>query len=797
VACVSAAALAYEILLIRLFSIAQWHHFAHMAISLALLGFGASGTFLAISRERLLRAFRSAYVVNLCLFALAALTSFAAAQHIGFNPEEILWDPSQWWGLLLTYLLLALPFFFAANALGLALMRYETRVTRIYAADLVGAGLGGAGAIALLYALPTAEVLRALALCGLAAAGVGWVELRVRSRRAASAMALLAIGLLLVPAQWTELRVSQFKALSQTLLVAGTRVVTEKSSPLGLLQVVESPTVPLRHAPGLSLNAQTGPPEQVGVFTDADSMTAIARWSGDPRELDYLEYLTSALPFATARPQRVVVLGAGGGAEVLQALRYGAEHIDAVEINPQMLELVRGEYGAFGGRFYDAEGVHSHVAEAREFLAGADDPAPYDLIVLSLTDAFGASSAGLYALHESYLYTAEALRSYLEHLSPGGLVAITRWIKLPPRDTLKIFATAVDVLRSSGVTDPGERLILIRGLQTSTLLVKDGPLTQDEIGLARDFCRQRSFDLAWFPGMSESEANRFNVLQSPWFHAGARALLGERPEAFRAEYKYDIRPATDDRPYFFHFFKWSTLREALALRGRGGTALIDAGYLMLVATLTQALLASVVFIVLPLGFLRSGASSTRRGGRRRVLAYFFLIGLAFLFLEIAFIQKFLLFLHHPVYTVAVVLTAFLVFAGVGSALSGALAAKCGAQNTARFAIAAVVVLSVAYLLFIDGAFAALLSAASEVKILVTAALVAPLGFFMGMPFPQALDRIGASDPALVPWAWAINGCASVVSAVLATMVAIHFGFTAVILAAAGMYAIAGAVFPKA
>ena len=399
-------------------------------------------------------------------------------------------------------------------------------------------------------------------------------------------------------------------------------------------------------------------------------------------------------------------------------------------------------------------------------------------------------------MSEGYLYTVEALRSYLEHLSPDGYVAITRWIKLPPRDTVKMFATAVDALVAQGVAEPAKHLILIRGLQTSTLLVKNSPITSGEIALAREFCTRRSFDLAWYPGMSEAEANRYNVLHSPYFYNSARALLGEGRDAFVENYKYSVRPATDDRPYFFHFFKWSTLPEVLALRGRGGTPLLDAGYLMLVATLAQALLASVAFILLPLALLRFRGQSSAKHIRRRVLSYFFLIGLAFLFLEIAFIQKFILFLHHPIYAVAVVLTAFLVFAGLGSALSANMATHFGAQQSVRYAIAAIAVLGVAYILFLDFAFAALLAVPVAFKIAIAAALIAPLGLCMGMPFPQALNRLAESAQYLVPWAWAINGCASVVSAVLATLLAIHFGFTAVILAAIILYGLAAAVFPK-
>jgi hypothetical protein len=800
IALVSASALAYEILLMRLFSITQWHHFAYMIISLALLGYGASGTFLALAREPLLARFRGAFSASLFLFGLSALVCALAAQRLAFNPEELLWNPRQLTKLVVLYLLLALPFFFAATGIGLALSRCRSQIARIYRADLLGAGIGSMGIVLLLFILFPGRALQAISALGFGAAALGWWELAgsdgpVRGRPIGRLLALAPILPLLLPGDWTRPVLSPYKGLSQALQITGTRIIAERASPLGVLSVLESPQVPLRHAPGLSIMAATTPPDQIGVFTDGDAMTVITRDSGDPAKLAHLDQLTSALPYHLKTPQQVLILGAGGGSDVLQARRHAVHRIDAVELNPQIATLVRRDFAAFSGNLYDSPEVRLHIAEARGFVEGA--AARYDLVQLSMLDAFAASAAGLYALSESYLYTVEALDAYLARLAPGGYLAMTRWIKLPPRDTLKLFATAVAVLERRAVASPGRRLALIRGWQTSTLLVKNGDFSAAEIDAIRAFCSARAFDVAWYPGMPADEANRRNVLQEPIFYRAAVALLGPERAAFLADYKFNLRPATDDRPYFFHFFKWRTLPEILRLRGQGGMPLLEAGYLVLAATLLQALLVSGILILAPIGlWRRRKPTGPADFSRPRVLVYFLAIGLAFLFMEIAFIQKFILFLSHPLYAAAAVLSAFLIFAGLGSGFSERLGRRTSERAAVACAVAAIAVLGVVYLLVLGPIFKPLMGQPGAARVAIAVALIAPLAFAMGMPFPLALGRLAKAAPDLIPWAWAVNGCASVLSAVLATLLAIHLGFNLVVMLAIGLYGIAWASFPR-
>ncbi len=783
IALLSACSLAYEVLLMRLFSIIQWHHFAYMIISLALLGYGASGTFLCLYRQALLARFSGAFLLNLLLFAITMPAAFMLVQAIPFNPLELLWDGRQVLYMLALYLILSIPFFFAANCIGLTFMQHRERISRLYAYDMLGAGLGSAGIVVLLSLAMPQDSLRFLAALAIIATALAARELRLPARIPLILLPLAMLPLIL-PTGWTTLQLSPYKSLSQSLNIPDTRVVDQISSPLGLLTLVESPSVPWRHAPGLSLHASDEPPPQLALFTDGDGMTAINRHSENRQDYAYLDYMTSALPYHLKSLQRVAILGAGGGSDILQARYHGVAQVDAVEINAQITDLLSTKFRAFAGPVYTSDQVRLHIREARGFIAGGDRR--YDLIQVSLLDAFNAAAAGLYALNESYLYTVEAFREYLERLEPGGYLAISRWLKLPPRDALKLVDTAIEAIAQTGASNAAQRLVLIRSWQTSTLLIKNGDFNAEEIARLRQFCQQRGFDTSYFPGISEGQSNRFNQMPNDELFHGTRQLLDDRHDAFVEGYKFNIQAATDNQPYFFNFFKWSSLAEISMLRQSGGMALLEWGYLVLVFTLLQALLASVLFILLPLFKLNNKQPQQRGGHMVFGAAYFFLLGLAFLFLEIVHIQRFILFLHHPIYAVSTVLASFLIFAGLGSAGSRRYAGGRELKGI-HLAISAIVVIGVGYLLLLPYLLPLMMDWPIAMKTIVTIILIAPLAYCMGFPFPLGLSLIGSDRPQLIPWLWAINGCASVISAIVATLCAIHLGFNLVIVFALTLY----------
>jgi len=777
----------------RLFSIIQWHHFAYMVISLALLGYGVSGSAVFVFQKVLLPRYRAMYISAVALFGATALTGFLIAQSIPFNAEEILWDLQQTWYLLTVFLLLSVPFLFAASAICMSFIAFKDSIARIYSMDLLGAGSGSLGIIFLLYIVFPLDALILITIGGLLAALIAVWELKLAKRSLLTLLILVMVFLVWFIKPLLVLNISPYKGLPQVLQVTGTEVVAQRSSPLGQLAVIESIRIPLRYAPGLSLNSSSEPLPQLGVYIDGESATVLTQATNDRSNLDYLDQVSWALPYHLSSVGKVLIVGAGGGTDILQAQYNNVKDIHAVELNPQIIRLVQQDYGDYTGHLYDQDNVKVHIAEVRDYLSANQNR--YNLIQLALVDGFIASTSGVHALNESYLYTVEAIQSYLKHLEPGGYLVLSRWVKLPPRDALKLFATAVVALRESGVENPAQRLVLIRSWQTSTLLIKQGDFNLEELKSVRRFTDQRSFDIAYAPDMSLEEANRYNILSSPIFHHAASAILSDQQAQFMQQYKFNLQPATDDRPFFNHFFKWTTLPEIIQLKGRGGMPLVEWGYLVLVATLTIALLLGFLLIVVPLTFVHRDQHANRSIAYWRVVLYFFTVGMAFLFIEIALIQKFIQFLHYPIYSIAVVLTSVLLFAGIGSLVSGYLPSRYGFKRAIVLPVLGVVVLSIGYLLFLQELFIEYASVSTAAKIMISVALISPLAFCMGMPFPLALNSVSQYDKSLVAWAWGINGWASVISAVLATLLAVHFGFSVVIIISMLLYLMLIVLFP--
>lgn len=787
----SASALAYEVLLVRLFSIIHWHHFAFMVISIALLGYGASGSMITVFRSSLLQRYGSVIVFNAVLFGLSTIACFVAVQNMPFNALEILWDTSQWQRLFMSYLLLTLPFFFVANVIALTMARFSDRIALVYGVDLIGAGIGAIAILMLLQFYPPAAALRILGVLGLAAGMLAARNLACLGRMLVSSLlALLAVVLLFAPTDWLELHLSEYKGLEQVLLIKGTSHLQRQTNAISQVDVVESRDIPFRNAPGMSLLSPAGPPEQLAVFRDGDEMTTIDRYA-DKASLAYQDYMSSVLPYHVHdAPRKVLVLGSSTGNELLQAALHNASRIDAVEPDTLLTSLINREYADYFGWNQFRERVRVHTISARGFAAHSRDQ--YDIIVTGVPGGSSGGAAGVHALATSYNFTIEALQQYIDLLEPDGLLSMTFWTSTPPRGNLRLFANAVEALKRQGFEQPGNSMAWIRSWNTATLLIRNGAFTTDELQHIRDFSTARAFDLAWLPDIRESEVNRFQLLEQPIYYLAARALLSSTSQDFIDNYKYNIGSVNDDNPYFNNTFKWSSLSEMLGISGRGGIAMIDVGYPTLLFTLAQAVIAAVVLILLPLAFVRQTRSS-KVSGRRNIVIYFVSLGLAFLFIELAFIQKFTLILSQPLYAVATTLCAFLVFSGLGSLY---IQHKTTSATTAQVekllsrAITMIAVITMTYIFALPLLTEPVMALSEPLRIIAAILLAAPLAFVMGMPFPLGLAATCRNDPQLMPWAWGINGCASVLSAILAIMLAIEIGFSGVMLSAIMLYALA-------
>ncbi len=779
----------------RLFSIIQWHHFAYMIIGLALFGYGISGTLINYCQRWLISRFNIVYVALMFLFSLTSFICFYFAQSVPLNIEEIFWDYSQTGYLVFIFVSLTIPFLLAASAICLSLMHFNMHTGFIYSANLIGSGFGGIASITLLYIAHPQSALLIISISGLLTGLIAYIELSLNFKNKLASFLIASLAFLLLSSYIFDLKISPYKSLEQILQISGTKIIKTKSSALGYLHVIENLSVPLRHAPGLSLKATNEPPPQLGVFTDGDNMTVITQFPDSFNQLEYLDQTSSALPYHLIKPKNVLIAESGGGAGVLQALYHGSPKIDATEVNPQIVDLVNHEYREFSGGLYDRPNISVSHKKLRNFLTGTSKK--FDLIQISSPDSFTATSVGLYALNEDYSYTTDALKLYINRLEPNGYVAITRWISLPPKETLRLLATAIEVLEANNVDQPSQQLVLIRSWQTSTLLIKNGLINNRDIGSILDFCHRRLFDVAYIPGIKREQANKYNILHTPIFYNAALALLSAHRAQFTDKYKFNISPASDNQPYFHNHFKWSAAKEIFSLRNRGGAPLIETGYIALLMVLAISTIISATLIITPILTLKPKRITIEGYANCiRFFAYFFVIGLSFLLLEIAFINKFILFLHHPIFSIATMITSFLLFAGLGSSYATYIAERIGKQKTLFTAATAIVLICLIYQSVIVDIFELCAGLPFVLKILTSTFLIAPLAFFLGMPFPLALAGVLIKDKTLVPWAWGINGCASVISTALATILAMHYGFSFVIVLAAILYLVAACSLPK-
>ena len=800
VALISGGSMAYELLLLRLFSLMYWDHFAHLIISMALLGFGVSGTVLALLQHRLLPSFHRSFFLSALLFSMTLLSATSMAGRIGFNPPEVIWNGGQLARLAVVFIISTVPFLCAGLCIGLT-MRWKTEfVARIYQADLIGAACGALLIMSLLFLLPPQDGLRAAAFIGCAAAvpvshQVGDKK-QVRIGR--FALAIVTLLIMIWPARWLAPVMSPFKSLSQTLLIPGVNIATQTSSPTGYFTAVTSAIIPFRSAPGLSLRAPVTPPEQVALFHDGHSAGVIHGSSNGSTPMEFMRWTPMALPYILLEHPRVLVLGAGGGGDAWHALIEEAAHIDVVEQHREILDFVVAPYSTFTGSIYDRDIVNLYHGDIRGFLAAAHTR--YDLIQLSPFGTATPPATQGHALNAQYFYTVEGMHLALKRLTEGGILNITMPFDLPPRTSVKMMMTMSKALKLCGTADPFLHMAVIRSWNTVTIAASRSPFSVEQLAEIRRFCRSRAFDLVWLPDITPAEVNRINVLDHPFFYKAALEI--STGKGIPQSTLFNLVPATDDRPWFSHFFRWSSFSAIWAQRAFGSAAMLEWDYLLLWMSLIIALMVSLVMIIAPLRPLYRKQRFTEQGtsGHFVRATYFAALGLAFFFLEIAFIQRFMLFLSQPMITLAVIVPSFLLFAGCGSGAAKWLAGRTAATNLRLLrdrpmlvATTGIVIVSSMYLWLLPPIFRICSSWPDELRILISILLIGGLAFWMGMPFPLGLKRLAHNRPDFIPLAWGVNGLFSVISTIVATVLALHAGFRAVIILALGLYLLAAAI----
>jgi len=776
----STATLMLEISLTRLLSVAQWHHFAFMVVSLALLGYGASGSFLSSFPSILQRQGPKNLACFAWLFSISVLLAYFLSRMIPFDIARISWDHWQIFYVFLYYLVFSIPFFFSGLVVCSALAQWSSMSAKLYFSDLTGAALGSLLVLGLLgiFGGP-GTILVSSILSGLGSIVLGWKDKVIPICRWGSTLGITL--LLILQPSFLNLPISPYKELSVALRFPGARLLETRWNAFSRVDVLDSPAA--RTAPGLSLEYLQPLPPQLAIAVDGGHLNAITRFSGEKEEMKFIDFLPSSFPYQLAKPGRVLILEPMAGLEVLVALYYKAGEIVAVEPNPTIVDLLRGKYREYSGGIYLRKETRVQVGDGRSFVREA--PAPFDLIVFPMTDSLGASSGGFSSLHEDYRFTTEAFQDYFQALKPRGIISVTLYLLPPPRAELRLISTVKEALERSG-RRPGEHLLAFRSWGTFTLLMKKESIAPQEISALKSFCKRLRFDIIYYPGMAREEANLYNRFKTPMYFDGMQRVLSEGRKFYSA-YPFDLRPATDDRPFFQHYFRWGHLREIYRLAGEKWPILIEGGYLVPLI-LFQALFLSFLFIALPLIFAEFKKQSPKAPGAHPFLwlIYFSTLGLGFMFVEISLMEKFILFLGHPVYSVSLVIFSLLVFAGLGSRLSVRLDPNLPLGLKRILSLASGLLLLYAF--FLPGVFPFFQGTPLLFRQILTVMLISPLGFLLGMPFPLGIRLVGSRWQFLIPYAWCANGCASVVGSVLPVILALTWGFQAVFFLAAFLYA---------
>jgi hypothetical protein len=741
VALTTLATLLLELSLTRIFSVVFYYHFAFLAISIALFGLGVGGvlSYLVAGWKRPL-----AYKLGSLSLANTFLTAIALAVILLQGNQIRVWD------YVLIYFTTSLPFVASGIILSLAVSETIERINRVYFYDLLGAALGCMLLWPLLEILDgPGAVLSAAVVFGAAAAIWYSMAGSVRGRVVSVALALSLVAFLTYNKRHDLVGIRHAK--NQTLV----NETFKKWNSFSRIAIV--------HDPG---DADNPPSDSIRI--DADAQTGIAKFDFaalTAKDRQRLLQDGPALPYAVRPGAKALVIGPGGGYDVARAIATGSHDITAVEINPIIAEtIMQDKFAALSDNLYLRPDVHVHVEDGRSFVRRSQDH--YQVIQATLVDTWASTAAGAFALTENNLYTSDAVRDYLLHLTDDGLVAFTRWGFDPPRESLRLVSLAMRALGQIGDGNAASHVIVGRqgsvqgwGAQ-DTVLISRKPFSAADIERARALLAASKMEAVYYPG-SEMR-NPFRDL-----------LLSPDPAEYQRQYAFDITPVTDNRPFFFYTVQ---PRDLVSFVRKGATGAADYNAVnkaipLLFGLMGISLAATLLILALPPLVL--GARLPSHRGVRGFLLYFLFIGAGYILIEVALIQKFVLFLGEPVYALTVVIFSMLVSSGLGSAFSKKLLGD--SEDRLIKALGCVALLTALLAMLVSSTLTALVWLPLALKIVLTVVAIAPLGFTMGMPFPTALRRLEQWHPPSVRWAWSLNAASSVLGSVGALMCAIYLG----------------------
>jgi hypothetical protein len=771
---VSCSLLMYEVLLTRICALRVAFHFGYLVISNALLAIGASGTFLALAQARLARSPRAwAFGLSLAYVAsLLATYAFLVGYRID-SPESGQLDLSQPASLARFAVfngVAAVPFFFGGSVVGLLLCFGAERVNRLYFVDLVGAALGCLLSPLALARFGAGGCLLVLALLGLAGAAAATPP-AVR-RRALPALALAGLaGAALVPRieAWLPVPGRGILALTRDHRVDTSRRADftrwTATSRIDLVSGAEKAGV--IYTRGTRTEGHPPVPDQKIIVQDANAGTVLVNFSDHPEALEILRRSMYAAAVRLKRDPSVLVIGVGGGNDVWAALASGARSVRGIELNAPIVEIHREIFPDYTRALVRDPRIELVVDEGRSALSR--DPRRYDVIQMTGVDTWTGLKSGAYVLAENYLYTREAIEAMLRRLAPGGILQVIRMAR--EMEALRMAANLDAAVRATGGTPLRRSLIAMHtGDVLMAFLLKKGAFTSAEVDSTLRYLVENGIFPVVLPGYRTGNAVE-------------EFVKAEDKAAFIDGYPRDISPTSDDRPYFFNFARWSAPWKSRELAAEPPHVSQGNPFLIL-AQLGLAIVLSAGLIAAPL-WRRPAA---RRAGTGRFLGYFAGVGLGFIMIEIGMMQKLTVFLGHPIYSITVTLASVLFFAGLGSLVSERWFRKAPAR--AAWVPVGIAACVGAFLLAWPALFASLVGLPLSGRVALAVTILAPLSLLLGVPFAYGIRRLREEGPEIVPWAWAVNGCASVVGSIATVILSMTLGFAATLGLAVGIYALA-------
>lgn len=791
---VSCGVIAFEIGLIRVLQYASWYHFAFLVITIALLGFGMSGAILSLWRGCLLRHRHTALPVLALLTALSIPLMLQAAQLLpvtGRFLPGLLAGQLAWWAGY--WALLTVPFALGATAIGLALMSAGDRLTAVYASNLIGSASGAVGVTVVMYFVEPVWLGYVTGAVVLAAAYRA--DRRALSAGLVSASVLAGALLALLYPPFIRVDDDKYLAYVDRLEADGqAERLARAVGPSGVVEVFGSDAF---HDVAFMTDDRV-PPPMASIVVDGHRAGSLLEID-NAEQAEALDGTLMAVPYGLVPSNpRVLLLDEVGGGNIWLARRHGAAEVDVVQSNRVLLDLLTGPLKDEGGVVFGLPGVVLHPVQPRAFLEGTRGS--FELIQLAGMESWSVAAGGLEGLNQDHLMTVEGVAAALRRLSPDGILHVSRGIQLPPRDNAKIAATIISALEQSGIAQSawparsGAHIAMVRDFLGVCTMVRPRPWREAEIHRLRDLASERNLTPVYFEGITADELNRPDELPGPpgeegdyLYHVMRPLLSGDPVETagFFEEWPFDVRPATDDRPFFGNFGKLSALPDFRRAYGAGWLLRSELAFLFVLSTAVIVTCAGLVLMLLPFVFR---SDIRRASGRSIAAAYFLAIGLAYLVLEIAFLSGIQRLLGDPVTGGAATVGGFLLFSGLGS-LSARRMASLPGVSLARLALVPAVLAipvftALILLIHYGGAWPLLLRLAGALT------LIAPLAFAMGLPFPLGLQRFGKRSAALVPWAWGVNGCASVLASPLAMIIAMQWGFVLTVTTAAACYVVA-------